>query len=628
MRLPVHLSLRSKSVLFLILYTMVLEGSILTYFYYSGKGSIQRRASLEVKTEAGLAQNALKEALSASLTELVGLRSQLQLYFALPGSPPRLRPLEELVISMPKKYAEIGLLDLRTRQMLTIHAAREFNQVYAIASSRVENQIAGECPPTAGAQPIGKPCVLGLEPGAQGERVVFIVPLIEDKSRVLVAYAYLESLFDSVNRLALPANLSIVISNSQGLILFAPEIAQLRTYLPSSIPELGFPSDPKLLSTGKILPMGSQTVYWERIPPLNILVAARKDDEIELHELRMKLVGMVLFVALITLLAFTGVWVLTGRMAESLDYVTEVANSVALGDFSRKITIHRNDELGLLIDRFNSMTEQLEGNYRALKDVNQKLQAKIHELTRTRRRLTQKQRLALVGEAISKVSHEIQNKIGGAGVWVQNLERFGAKDENSVLCLGELKSALAASLDMLVHFKRFYREPQLEKGKVPAVDLIEACLKRVATEVQAKELNVAAQVECATSYVEVDAPQMTDAITNILLNAVYFSPVGGTLTVSLRKGNETIVLACCDQGPGIQNKEKLFQPFYTTKPSGSGLGLAIVRNIVVAHSGRIRAYNSPGGGACFEISLPDAGLQAGSADPPEEKGAALKQICS
>jgi len=57
------------------------------------------------------------------------------------------------------------------------------------------------------------------------------------------------------------------------------------------------------------------------------------------------------------------------------------------------------------------------------------------------------------------------------------------------------------------------------------------------------------------------------------------------------------------QGPGIRSKEKLFQPFYTTKPSGGGLALAIARNIVRAHSGRIRAHNRAEGGACFEIWL-------------------------
>jgi two-component system sensor histidine kinase FlrB len=65
-----------------------------------------------------------------------------------------------------------------------------------------------------------------------------------------------------------------------------------------------------------------------------------------------------------------------------------------------------------------------------------------------------------------------------------------------------------------------------------------------------------------------------------------------------------VVFSFSDQGPGLNATDKLFQPFYTTRPMGSGLGLAIARNIVLAHSGRIRGYNRAEGGACFEIHLP------------------------
>jgi two-component system sensor histidine kinase FlrB len=277
---------------------------------------------------------------------------------------------------------------------------------------------------------------------------------------------------------------------------------------------------------------------------------------------------------------------------------------VADGDFSRRIAIRRNDELGLLIRSFDRMTERLEGNYQALNALNRQLERKIRELTRTRRRLSQKQRLALVGEAISKTSHEIQNKIGGIGVWVQNLERSSAGDETTALCIRELKAALHSSQDLLVHCKQFYRRPPLNMGEIPAQDLINTCLIRIAPEVQLKCLHVETDFGDDTLTIEMDALQMTDALVNIFLNAVYFSPEGGTLSVGVVRDGRYVVFSVSDRGPGLQAKDKLFRPFYTTKPSGSGLGLAITRNIVDAHSGRIRACNRPGGGACFEIRLP------------------------
>ena len=122
-------------------------------------------------------------------------------------------------------------------------------------------------------------------------------------------------------------------------------------------------------------------------------------------------------------------------------------------------------------------------------------------------------------------------------------------------------------------------------------------------ELQAKELTVLTDVSDELR-IEIDLAQMRDAMVNILLNAAYFTPERGTLTINLRRNRRYVIFSFCDQGPGFPAKERLFQPFYTTRASGSGLGLAIVRNIVIAHSGRVRAFNRAGGGACFEIYLP------------------------
>jgi signal transduction histidine kinase len=229
---------------------------------------------------------------------------------------------------------------------------------------------------------------------------------------------------------------------------------------------------------------------------------------------------------------------------------------------------------------------------------------KIEELTRTRRRLSEKQRLAAVGEALSKISHEIQNKVGGVGVWVQNLERFGARDENSRMCVAELRSAIDGLLDMLIHFKRFYRLPAVDPRPVEAQTVLRECAARAEAAARAKEVAVEWEAPAAPLTAAADPPQLTDALVNLVLNAVEASPSGGAVTLSLRAEDGWAVYSVRDRGPGIPPKARIFRPFFTTKPSGSGLGLSIVRNIARAHRGHVRAFNPPGGGACFEIRVP------------------------
>ncbi len=112
----------------------------------------------------------------------------------------------------------------------------------------------------------------------------------------------------------------------------------------------------------------------------------------------------------------------TNKISKSLNEISKVSTLVGIGNFKNKINIYRNDELGLLIESFNQMVDNLKESYEKLNITNKELESKIAELVKTKNELTKKEKLALIGETISKISHEIQNKISGVSVWVQNLE--------------------------------------------------------------------------------------------------------------------------------------------------------------------------------------------------------------
>jgi len=99
---------------------------------------------------------------------------------------------------------------------------------------------------------------------------------------------------------------------------------------------------------------------------------------------------------------------------------------------------------------------------------------------------------------------------------------------------------------------------------------------------------------------------MASVVYNLLENAAQASPPGGAITVKTRPVDSGVEIAVIDRGAGIadQDRESIFNPFFTTKPDGVGLGLAIVAKIVDEHGGKIAVESEPGQGSVFRVLLP------------------------
>jgi two-component system, NtrC family, sensor histidine kinase GlrK len=143
-------------------------------------------------------------------------------------------------------------------------------------------------------------------------------------------------------------------------------------------------------------------------------------------------------------------------------------------------------------------------------------------------------------------------------------------------------------------------------------ELVDSVVQAQRLSWQARDLQVTLEGDRQLSQ-PIDPERLGMALSNLLSNAVRFSPMGGTIGwwIGVRHGHA--VLRICDSGPGIaaHEREHIFEPFYrgSTQPDkqarGSGIGLAIVREQVSAHGGRVQVVPSPSGtGACFEILLP------------------------
>jgi signal transduction histidine kinase len=103
-----------------------------------------------------------------------------------------------------------------------------------------------------------------------------------------------------------------------------------------------------------------------------------------------------------------------------------------------------------------------------------------------------------------------------------------------------------------------------------------------------------------------DGWQMKQVLSNLLSNAVQFSPEGSTVTCHWRIFQQEVMVEVRDQGPGLSEEDiqQAFTPFYSRRPGGTGLGLAIAKKIILDHNGSLWVQNLPSGGAQFSFTLP------------------------
>jgi signal transduction histidine kinase len=139
----------------------------------------------------------------------------------------------------------------------------------------------------------------------------------------------------------------------------------------------------------------------------------------------------------------------------------------------------------------------------------------------------------------------------------------------------------------------------------------------VQAQAAARRVSVQVLPSPAALWVQGDGDKLTQIVLNVLLNAVQFSPDGGVVEVRAEEENlphgRFAVVCVTDQGPGIAaaDRERIFDPFFSTRADGTGLGLAIANRLVDEHHGYIEVTGEPGHGARFRLLLPAAAPSAG-----------------
>jgi len=222
--------------------------------------------------------------------------------------------------------------------------------------------------------------------------------------------------------------------------------------------------------------------------------------------------------------------------------------------------------------------------------------------------LKRSDRLAAVGRLSASIAHEIRNPLAAISGSVQLLsEDAGVDDEGKRLMRIVVKEADRLSR-LLTNFLTYARPKTPELNDVNLSLLLDDLLKMTRGDSRFAALEFCCNYP-AEIVKSVDRDQIKQAIWDLLINAVEATSGSGTIWIGFHPQDGTLHIE--DDGPGIPEdiRDRVFEPFYTTKSSGTGMGLSTVFSIIEAHHGNIEILESSKGGAHFRISLPDAGNQ-------------------
>ena len=254
---------------------------------------------------------------------------------------------------------------------------------------------------------------------------------------------------------------------------------------------------------------------------------------------------------------------------------------------------------GILADRDRRQREELQRTAEELRRVYRELQDSFEQIKRA-------DRLSAIGQLAAGLAHEIRNPLASIEGAVDILERDRGSAERRAEFLSIIKKEtrrLNRLLSALLDFAR-PRTPRVRP--VRAAELFERVLALVAHTGEREGIAFRVEADSDLPLVEADPEQLQQVLINLVLNAIQAMPKGGTITLGAAVHGDHFMIRVSDQGSGIPESEldKIFDPFYTTKPSGTGLGLAVVHQIVEQHGGKIRAMRNAGGGMTFSIALP------------------------
>ena len=276
-----------------------------------------------------------------------------------------------------------------------------------------------------------------------------------------------------------------------------------------------------------------------------------------------------------------------------LERLRSAARRIAAGDYASRIDEQGPAEVMELAREFNAMGRAVDERER--------------ELVRS-------ERLAAVGKIAAMITHEVRNPLSSIGLNAELLdEELGAIPGERGDEARQLLRAITREIDRLTaiteEYLTFARLPKPRLASASLAALVDDLVRFVRNELTAMRVEVVVEHAPDLPAAQFDEGQIRQALLNLVRNAAEAVSGGGAaghVWIRTRSAGDRVVVEVADDGPGIPEelRDRLFDPFATTKQGGTGLGLALTHQIVKDHGGAMKVASVPGQGASFTIELP------------------------
>jgi signal transduction histidine kinase len=267
------------------------------------------------------------------------------------------------------------------------------------------------------------------------------------------------------------------------------------------------------------------------------------------------------------------------RVGRPLGHVVAAADRVAEGDFAARVPEYGPPWLRSVARAFNSMTSRLE--------------------------MQQRQRRALMAD----IAHELRTPLavmqGRLEGMIDGIYPRDAAHVAQVLEDARILARLVEDLRTLAHAES--GTLALEKESIDPGMLIREAVASLRAAADARGVALSVRGDIDLPSIDADPIRIREVITNVVANAIRYSPPGAEVVVASHADPDRVVISVSDAGPGIASEDlpRIFDRFYKgTGSTGSGLGLAIAQNLIAAHGGSIAAESRAGGGTTIRVALP------------------------
>ena len=317
------------------------------------------------------------------------------------------------------------------------------------------------------------------------------------------------------------------------------------------------------------------------------------------------------------------------RVTRPLRDLRDTAEAVGRGDFSRSLEVTSNDECGDLAEGFNRMMRNLEAS-------RSELQQAVETLRSTQVQLVQSEKMRAIGTLAGGIAHDFNNILGAILGFCELALEDVDPATRTARNLRQVHKAGQRARELVRQILTFGRQSEPQRSSVKLSAMIDEVLKLLRASIPAS-VELVTRLETDADTVVADPTQLHQVLMNLGTNASHaMRATGGRFTVSVAgcvvpagglaelpslPPGTYVRLTAEDTGHGMDRStlERVFEPFFTSKPvgEGTGLGLSVVHGIIKNHGGEITVRSVVGQGTAFDIYLPRAEA-AGSAAPAPE----------